>query len=309
VVLGQNVHVAVIDARGVTKRFGSTIALDGFDIEVLEGQIHGFLGPNGAGKSTMLRILLGLMRADGGSVTLLGGDPWHDAVALHRRVAYVPGDVTLWPNLTGGETIDLLGRLHGGLNEARLAQLIERFELDLTRRGRAYSKGNRQKVVLVAALACDADVMLLDEPTSGLDPLMEVAFRDCLEEQRSLGRTILLSSHLLGEVERLCDHVTIIRAGRAVESGSLKDLEHLTSTTVSVEFHGAAPTGLSELPGVHDVAVTDGHLVCQIDPDGYDGLIRALSTVKVRQIDAEPPTIEQIFLRYYSDQGPRRDGQ
>jgi ABC-2 type transport system ATP-binding protein len=303
--LGQNVHVTVIEARGVTKRFGSTVALDGFDIDVREGQIHGFLGPNGAGKSTMLRILLGLMRADGGKVTLLGGDPWHDAVSLHRRVAYVPGDVTLWPNLTGGETIDLLGRLHGGLNESRLGQLVERFELDPTRRGRAYSKGNRQKVVLIAALACDAEVMLLDEPTSGLDPLMEEAFRDCLEEQRSLGRTILLSSHLLGEVERLCDHVTIIRAGRAVESGSLEQLEHLTSTTVTIEFEGQLPAGLSATPGIHDVVVSDGSLTCQVDAEGYNGLVAALASVQVRQINAQPPTIEQIFLRYYSDAADR----
>jgi ABC-2 type transport system ATP-binding protein len=301
--------VTVIDARGVVKRFGSTTALDGFDLTVDEGQIHGFLGPNGAGKSTMLRILLGLMRADEGSISLLGGDPWTDAVSLHRRVTYVPGDVTLWPNLTGGETIDLLGRLHGGLDEARRNTLVTRFELDPTRRGRAYSKGNRQKVVLIAALSCDAELMLLDEPTSGLDPLMEEVFRDCLEEQRALGRTILLSSHLLGEVERLCDHVTIIRAGRAVESGSLTALEHLSSTTVTVEFEGAGPVGLESVAGVHDVVVTNSRLTCRIDPDGYDGLISALSPVKVRQIDAQPPSIEQIFLRYYSDDAPHGSGR
>src|SRR4029453_17030383 len=221
-----------IDVSGLTKSFGRTRALDGLDLTVTTGEVHGFLGPNGAGKSTTLRVLLGLLRADGGSARLLGGDPWRDAVALHGRLAYVPGDVTLWPNLTGGEVIDLLGRLRGGLNAKRRAELLERFELDPTKKGRAYSKGNRQKVALIAALASDAELLILDEPTSGLDPLMEEVFRRCVQDEREHGRTVLLSSHILAEVEALCDRVSIIRDGKTVESGSLQDLRHLTRTTI-----------------------------------------------------------------------------
>jgi len=295
------VNVNVINARGVQKRFGATVALDNFELDVEVGQVHGFLGPNGAGKSTMLRILLGLVRADAGELSLLGGDPWRDVISLHRRVAYVPGDVTLWPNLTGGETIDLLGRLHGGLDQTRLAGLIDEFDLDPTKRGRTYSKGNRQKVVLIAALACDAELLILDEPTSGLDPLMEGSFRARLVEHRNRGGTVLLSSHLLGEVERMCDHVTIIRAGRAVETGALSELQHLASTALTVELAGTVPDGLSELDGVHDVVTNSNVVTCRVDPRGYDGLLAALSHVGVRQLTAQPPSLEQIFLRYYSD--------
>ena len=224
-----------IAIQGLVKTFGSTRALDGLDLEVAEGEVHGFLGPNGAGKSTTIRVLLGLLRADSGSATLLGGDPWREATALHRRLAYVPGDVTLWPNLSGGEAIDLLGRLRGGLDERRRASLLERFELDPTKKGRAYSKGNRQKVALVSALASDVELLILDEPTSGLDPLMEEVFRECVSEERSRGRTVLLSSHILSEVEALCDRVTIIRAGRTVETGTLSELRHLTRITIEAE--------------------------------------------------------------------------
>src|SRR5262250_465715 len=229
-----------IEASGLRKRFGPTKALDGLDLTVRTGEVHAFLGPNGAGKTTTIRILLGLLRKDGGQVTLLGGDPWRDATTLHRRLAYVPGDVTLWPTLSGGEVIDLLGRLRGGLNPARRAALLERFELDPTKKGRAYSKGNRQKVALIAALASDVELLLLDEPTAGLDPLMEAAFRACVEDERKLGRTVLLSSHILSEVEALCDRVTIIRRGRAVESGSLADLRHLTRTSIAAELASPA---------------------------------------------------------------------
>src|SRR5512142_895565 len=217
-----------ISVSGLRKSFGRTRALDGLDLTVSTGEVHGLLGPNGAGKSTTLRILLGLLRADAGTVRLFGGDPWRDAVALHRRLAYVPGDVALWPNLTGGEVIDLLGRLRGGIDPRRRGELLERFELDPTKRVRTYSKGNRQKVALVAALAADADLLLLDEPTSGLDPLMEAVFTDCLREARRAGRSVLLSSHILAEVEKVCDTVTIIRNGRTVESGNLERLRHLT---------------------------------------------------------------------------------
>ena len=223
-----------IDVAGLRKAYGKVVALDGLDLGVAGGEVHGFLGPNGAGKTTTIRILLGLLRSDGGSARLLGGDPWADATELHRRLAYVPGDVSLWPNFTGGEVIDLLGRLRGGLDPARRASLVERFELDPTVRARAYSKGNRQKVALIAALASGVELLLLDEPTAGLDPLMEAAFRACVEEERDRGRTVLLSSHILSEVEALCDRVTIIRRGRTVESGSLADLRHLTRTSIAV---------------------------------------------------------------------------
>src|SRR5690348_1576709 len=225
----------VISITGLVKRFGTTIALDGLNLDVAAGTVHGFLGPNGAGKSTTIWILLGMLRADAGELTLLGGDPWADAVELHRRLAYVPGDVNLWPNLTGGEAIDLLGRLRGGLDPRRRAELIERFELDPTKKGRSYSKGNRQKVALVAALAADAELLILDEPTSGLDPLMEAVFKDCVRELRDRGRTVLLSSHILAEVEALCHRVSIIRAGRTVESAAIDDMRHLTRTSIVVE--------------------------------------------------------------------------
>ena len=224
-----------IEISGLVKTFGDFRALDGLDLDVATGEVHGFLGPNGAGKSTTIRVLLGLLRASGGEARLLGGDPWADAVALHRRLAYVPGDVNLWPKLTGGEVIDLLGRLRGGLDPQRRAELLERFELDPTKKGRAYSKGNRQKVALVAALASDAELLVLDEPTSGLDPLKEAVFQACIEETRAAGRTVLLSSHILAEVEALCDRVTIIRAGKTVETGTLSELRHLTRTSIAVE--------------------------------------------------------------------------
>src|SRR5215470_12600488 len=240
-----------IEVAGLVKNFGRTRALDGLDLTVTRGEVHGFLGPNGAGKTTTLRILLGLLRADAGTARLLGGDPWREATALHRRIAYVPGDVTLWPNLSGGEVIDLLGRLRGGLDGARRAALLERFELDPRKKGRAYSKGNRQKVALVAAFASDAELLILDEPTSGLDPLMEEVFQECVMEERKSGRTVLLSSHILSEVEALCDRVSIIRNGRTVESGTLAELRHLTRTSITAEL-GSPLSGVDTMTGVHD---------------------------------------------------------
>ena len=225
-----------ISVSGLRKAFGRTQALDGLDLTVTTGEVHGFLGPNGAGKSTTIRVLLGLLRADGGRAELLGGDPWRDATELHRRLAYVPGDVTLWPTLSGGEVIDLLGRLRGGLDPKRRKDLLERFDLDPTKKGRTYSKGNRQKVALVAALASDVELLILDEPTSGLDPLMEEVFRDCIAGERQDGRTVLLSSHVLAEVEALCDRVSIIRNGKTVESGTLAELRHLTRTSITAEL-------------------------------------------------------------------------
>jgi ABC-2 type transport system ATP-binding protein len=264
--------------------------------------VHGFLGPNGAGKSTTLRVLLGLIRKESGEARILGGDPWRDAVILHHRLAYVPGDVTLWPGLTGGEVIDLLGRMRGGVDPERRAELLERFELDPRKKSRTYSKGNRQKVALVAALASDAELLLLDEPTSGLDPLMEAAFRGCVEEERKSGRTVLLSSHILSEVEALCDRVTIIRDGKAVESGTLSDLRHLSRTSVSAEL-ARTPVGLEELTGVHDLHVEDHRVRCQVDASGLDGLLEHLTPFGVLSLRSQPPTLEDLFLRHYETEG------
>jgi polyether ionophore transport system ATP-binding protein len=273
--------MSAISVHGLVKRFGTTRALDGLDLEVADGEVHGFLGPNGSGKSTTIRVLLGLLRGDGGTVSLLGGDPWREATALHRRLAYVPGDVTLWPNLTGGEAIDLLARLRGGIDEARRAELLGRFELDPTKKGRAYSKGNRQKVALVAALASDVELLILDEPTSGLDPLMEEVFRECVAEERRRGRTVLLSSHILSEVEALCDRVTIIRSGRTVETGSLASLRHLTRITIEAD-------------------TADGrHVVERIEPQELQATLERLVRVGVTSLSSRPPTLEELFLEHY----------
>jgi ABC-2 type transport system ATP-binding protein len=290
-----------ISVSGLVKTFGSVRALDGLDLSVAEGEVHGFLGPNGAGKSTTIRVLLGLLRADAGEAQLLGGDPWADPVALHRRLAYVPGDVSLWPNLTGGEAIDLFGRLRGGLDEARRAELLERFDLDPTKKSRTYSKGNRQKVALVAGLASDVELLVLDEPTSGLDPLMEEVFRECIEEERRAGRTVLLSSHILAEVEALCDRVTIIRAGKTVETGSLTELRHLTRTSISVETI-QPPGDLAALKGIHDLRVTDHHASFDVDTAQIDEAVRQLTRVGIRSLTSQPPTLEELFLRHYGDE-------
>ncbi|GLV87050.1 ABC transporter ATP-binding protein [Streptomyces lavendulae subsp. lavendulae] len=288
-----------ISVAGLHKAFGRTHALDGLDLDVTAGEVHGFLGPNGAGKSTTIRVLLGLLRADAGTVGLLGGDPWADAVALHRRIAYVPGDVTLWPNLSGGEVIDLYGRLRGGLDRARRTELLERFELDPAKKGRTYSKGNRQKVALVAAFASDVELLILDEPTSGLDPLMEEVFQSCVAEARDAGRTILLSSHILSEVETLCDRVSIIRAGRTVETGTLAELRHLTRTSITAELAGP-PNGIAHLPGVYDVDVRGLKVSLQADTDKLDAVLRSLTASGVRSLTSTPPTLEELFLRHYT---------
>ena len=289
-----------ITINGLVKKFGPTTALDGLDLVVRTGEVHGFLGPNGAGKTTTIRILLGLMRADAGTATLLGGDPWADATPLHRRLAYVPGDVTLWPSLSGGEVIDLLGRLRGGLDPTRRDALIDRFDLDPTKKGRTYSKGNRQKVALIAALASDVDLYLLDEPTAGLDPLMEAAFQDCVRELGRAGKTVLLSSHMLSEAEALSDRVSIIRRGVVVETGTLTQLRHLTRTAVRAEVR-VAPLGLDRIPGVHDLGV-DGNLVtAQVDPVAMDQLVSALAVAGIVSLVSHPPTLEELFLRHYTD--------
>ena len=288
-----------VRTRGLVKRFGATVALDGLDLAVRRGEVHGFCGPNGAGKSTTIRILLGLVRADAGEATLLGGDPWAEATTLHARLAYVPGDVALWPNLTGGEVIDLLGRLRGGLDPARRGTLLERFDLDPTRRSRTYSKGNRQKVALVAALASDVELLLLDEPTSGLDPLMEATFREVVAEEVRRGRTVLLSSHILAEVEALCDRVSIVRDGRVVEAGTLDELRHLTRTSITATVDGD-PSTLDALAGVHGLRTDgDGRVSLDVDAEHVDEVVRRLASLGVRSLTSHPPTLEQLFLRHY----------
>ncbi|MET1060242.1 MAG: ABC transporter ATP-binding protein [Nocardioides sp.] len=293
-----------IEISGLVKEFGRFRALDGLDLTVRTGEVHGFLGPNGSGKSTTIRVLLGLLRATAGEARLLGGDPWRDATSLHRRLAYVPGDVNLWPQLTGGEVIDLLGRLRGDLDPTRRAELLERFELDPTKRARTYSKGNRQKVALVAALASSAELLVLDEPTSGLDPLMEEVFQECIREIRAEGRTVLLSSHILAEVEALCDRVSIIRSGRTVQVGTLDDLRQLTRTTVIART--ARPTeGLDELPGLGSLEHHDGRVRFDVDPEHLGEAMAVLGRAGITSLVSHPPTLEELFLREYGDRVER----
>jgi ABC-2 type transport system ATP-binding protein len=288
-----------VEIRGLVKYFGRTKALDGLDMTVAPGDITGFLGPNGAGKSTTIRVLLGLLRADGGTVRLLGRDPWRDAVALHRRIAYVPGDVTLWPNLTGMQAIDFLARLRGnGVDTHRRDELIERFELDPHKKARTYSKGNRQKVAIIAAFSTNAELYILDEPTSGLDPLMENAFQSCVQEVASRGAAVLLSSHILAEVEKLCDNVTIIRSGRAVKSGSLDELRHLMRTTVTVRTRGDSQT-LDQLPYVHDFNREDGQVRFSVDREDLDFTMEHLTDLGIEELIVTPASLEDLFLREY----------
>jgi len=287
-----------VEVRGLTKSFGKVHALRGLDLDVRVGEVTGFLGPNGSGKSTTIRILLGLLRADDGLARVLGGDPWVDAVRLHRSIAYVPGEVTLWPNLTGGEAIDILCRLSGPLDPARKKAMLDRFDLDPTKKARAYSKGNRQKVALVAALASRAELLLLDEPTSGLDPLMEAAFTESIREVRSEGRSVLLSSHIFVEVEKLADHVTIIRDGVTVESGTIAELRHLTRSQLTVGVDAGGDV-LSALPGVHDVRQLDGHLTFAVDDAALPEVLAAVAALRPRSLVANPPSLEELFLRHY----------
>lgn len=292
---------SVIDISGLVKRFGKFAALDGLDLTVSQGEVHGFLGPNGSGKSTTIRVLLGLLRASEGRVQLFGKDPWRDAAELHRRLAYVPGEVNLWPNLSGGEVIDLLARLRGGVDPRRRADLLDRFELDPTKKARTYSKGNRQKVALVAALASDVDLLILDEPTTGLDPLMESVFTSCIDDFKDRGHSVLLSSHILAEVERLCDRVSIIRSGRTVESGTLSQLRHLTRTSVASEL-ADPPTGLESLAGVHDLVVEGRRAVFEVDTVALGPVIEALGRFGIQSLTCQPPTLEELFLRHYGDE-------
>lgn len=296
----------VIETSGLQKRFGRVRALDGLDLSVSAGEVHGFLGPNGAGKSTTIRILLGLARAGGGSATVFGRDPWNDAVELHKRIAYVPGDVNLWPNLSGGEAIDLLSRLRGGAKDKatyrqRKARLIEVFQFDPSKKGRAYSKGNRQKVALIAAFATPADLFILDEPTSGLDPLMEAVFNREIRRAAAGGATVLLSSHILSEVEQLCDRVSIIRAGKTVESGTLAELRHLTRTEVSFVEDGVTEAALGRIPSIHDVVAADGRVRFTADSDQLTAVLPVLAELRVQGLTIAPPSLEELFLRHYGD--------
>ena len=290
---------SVIAVAGLVKNFGRTRALDGLDLDVRRGEVHGFLGPNGAGKSTTIRALLGLLGVDGGTATVFGLSPWADAVEIHRRLAYVPGDVSLWPNLSGGEVIDMLLRMRGASPKtSRRELLLERFRLDPTKKGRAYSKGNRQKVALVAAFAAPSELLVLDEPTSGLDPLMEQVFNECVAEHVAAGATVLLSSHILSEVERLADRVTIIREGRTVETGTLQELRHLRRNKVRAEISGAVPE-LAGINGVHDVKVDGQVVTCNVDPDAMAPVLAALSEAGVTALTSTPPTLEELFLDVY----------
>jgi len=299
---------SVIETRGLTKRFGRVRALDGLDLTVGEGEVHGFLGPNGAGKSTTIRVLLGLIRANGGEARVFGEDPWSKASHLHERIAYVPGDVALWPNLSGGETVDLIARLRGGDTRSveykqRRARLVDAFQFDPRKKAGTYSKGNRQKVSLIAAFAVPASLYILDEPTSGLDPVMEAVFSEEVARiAKEDGASILLSSHILSEVEALCDRVTIIRAGRAVESGSLADLRHLTRTEVSFASDGIDQRVVEALPGVHDVAVASDRLHFTADSTDVPALLPRLGQLNVRSLTITPPSLEELFLRHYGDE-------
>lgn len=289
----------VIEIKNLTKRFGPVAALDGLDLEVRPGEVHGFLGPNGSGKSTTIRVLLGLLSKTDGQASLFGQDPWKDAVELHKRLAYVPGDVNLWPNLTGGESIDLLGALRGGLDKKRRAMLLERFQLDPRKKFRTYSKGNRQKVALIAALASDVELYILDEPTSGLDPLMEAVFQDCIRELKEQGKTVLLSSHILAEVEALCDRVTIIRAGRSVQTGTLDELRHLHRTTIKV--HTEKKIGKLKAKGVSNFKlINDGRgAEFDIESGGLDAVLEELTKLNVVSLTSQPPSLEELFLSQY----------
>ena len=292
---------SAIEIHDLVKTFGSTRALDGLDLEVDTGEVHGFLGPNGAGKTVTIRTLLGLLRADSGVARLLGGDPWTDAVELHRRLAYVPGDVNLWPNLSGGETIDLLARLRGGVDTKKRNELVDRLALDPRKKSRTYSKGNRQKVALIAALSSNAELLLLDEPTSGLDPLMESVFQECVVDVARDGRTVLLSSHILAEVEKLCDRVTIIRDGRAVQRGTLDELRSLTRTSVTVATERPL-TGVEKIAGVHNVTRDEPEVNFDVDSEAMDAAIAHVATFGIRSLVSQPPTLEELFLRHYGDE-------
>lgn len=294
--------MSLLRVRGLTKKFGAFTALDGVNLEVGSGEVFGFIGPNGAGKSTTIRVLLGILRATSGEAQLFGMDAWRDAVDIHKRIAYVPGDVNLWPNLTGGEVIDLFVKLRGGNNKSKREALVQKFDLDPTKKCRTYSKGNRQKVALIAAFSSDADLYILDEPTSGLDPLMENVFQECIMEIKAQGKSVLLSSHILSEVERLCDKVGIIRQGKIIESGTLQELRHLTRTHIKVETKQAVPA-LDRIGGIYELVEKGAEMSFQIDTEHMDNVIRHLSQFGIVKLECSPPTLEDLFIRHYEGAG------
>ncbi|MBS4196818.1 ABC transporter ATP-binding protein [Lederbergia citri] len=288
----------ILRTSNLIKRFGNFTALDGVNIEMNEGEIFGFIGPNGAGKSTTIRILLGILKATEGEAKIFGLDAWKDAVEIHKRIAYVPGDVNLWPNLTGGEVIDLFVKLRGSNHKSRREELIKKFELDPTKKCRTYSKGNRQKVALVSAFSSDADLYILDEPTSGLDPLMEKVFQECVMDAKKAGKSVLLSSHILSEVEKLCDRVGIIREGKIIETGSLNELRHLTRLNLVVESRQPMPK-LHEIKGVHDIIQKEQTLSFQVDSEELDNVMKYISQFGIVKLESSPPTLEDLFMRHY----------
>lgn len=288
----------IVKIQGLQKKFGKFQALHDVTFTIEAGSVVGFIGPNGAGKSTTIRTLLGIINRSGGSATIFGKDVWQESLAIHKRVSYVPGDVALWGNLTGGEIIDLFMKLHGGGNQAKRDRLIERFELDPKKKAKSYSKGNRQKVGLIAALSVDSDLYILDEPTSGLDPLMEIVFQEEVEEIKNAGKAILLSSHILSEVERLADKVVIIRQGRVVEAGTLDELRHLTRSTVTVETT-ADVAAMASVPGVHDFKQTGSHAVFSVDNQHLNGVLAEATKLGVKKFESVPPTLEDLFMRHY----------
>ncbi|MGJ9460557.1 ABC transporter ATP-binding protein [Oceanobacillus sp. CF4.6] len=294
--------MSVLKTVNLTKKFGKFTALDGVNIEVEKGEVFGFIGPNGAGKSTAIRVLLGILKATEGSVEIFGKDAWSHAVEIHKRIAYVPGDVNLWPNLTGGEVIDLFVKLRGANNKSRHEDLMKRFDLDPTKKCRTYSKGNRQKVALVAAFSSDADLYILDEPTSGLDPLMENVFQELVMEAKSKGKSILLSSHILSEVEKLCDRVAIIRQGKMIETGTLSELRHLTRTHFVVETKQPIPS-LNELKGVHGIEEDNQTFSFQVDSEELDEVMKYMSQFGIVKLESAPPKLEDLFMRYYEGSG------
>jgi ABC-2 type transport system ATP-binding protein len=296
----------VVRFHSVTKDYGEVRALDALTLEVRRGEVYGLLGPNGAGKTTALRTLLGLLRPTGGRATVFGLDAWEEPVAIHRRLGYVPGELGIWPGLSGGQILELLGTLHGGVDRAYRDELVERFDFDPSKKGRSYSKGNRQKVALIAGLATRAELLVLDEPTSGLDPLMEVTFQECVREAKAEGRTVLLSSHILAEVEALCDRVGILRHGRLVDEGALAELRHLAAHTVEAAFEGPAPE-LAGVPGVGDVEMVDGRVRLQVQ-GSTDALLKALSRARVTSLLVREPSLEELFLAYYGEEERGRNG-
>ena len=299
--------MSVLKITNLTKTFGNFTALDGVNLEVNKGEVYGFIGPNGAGKSTTIRVLLGIIKATSGGATIFGQDAWKEAVDIHKRIAYVPGDVNLWPNLTGGEVIDLFVKLRGTNNKSKREELIKRFDLDPTKKCRTYSKGNRQKVALIAAFSSDADFYILDEPTSGLDPLMERVFQECVLEAKGKGKSVLLSSHILSEVERLCDKVSIIREGKIIESGSLDELRHLTRTILHVETKDPMPA-LDEVKGIHDIEIEDQTFTFHVDTEELDQVMKYVSQFGIVKLESAPPTLEDLFMRHYEGTASENGG-